>query len=68
MSNGNLSIAADDLFPRKLILTPAEIAEALGVDERTIRRLLDEGEMHGFKVRRQWRVTRQHAIAYIENQ
>ena len=68
MSNGFTSIAAGQLFPNKLILTPIEVADALGVDERTVRRLLDEGAMKGFKVRRQWRIPRQHAVAYVANQ
>ena len=56
---------AEHLFPKRLILTPVEVAVALRVDDRTVRRLLDEGQMTGFKVRGQWRVLRQSAVAYV---
>ena len=59
-----LSLAPEHLFPNKVILTPSEVAEGLRVDERTVRRWLDEGHLDGFKVGRQWRIPLKNAIAF----
>jgi excisionase family DNA binding protein len=38
-------------------LTPDEIADKLRVDQDTVLRWLKRGELPGYKVGRQWRVT-----------
>lgn len=41
---------------RDEIWTPAEIAERWKISARTVRDMLERGELPGFKVRREWRV------------
>lgn len=41
---------------RDEIWTPAEIAERWKISARTVRDMLEQGELPGFKVRREWRV------------
>lgn len=47
------------------IWTPAEIAEYLKVDERTVLQELEEGNLQGFIVANQWRCSEQELHAYI---
>lgn len=37
----------DFLLPRKELLRPDEVAAALGLDERTVLRMFEEGRLHG---------------------
>ncbi len=48
------SIAAEE-FPS--ILTPLEVMDLLGVGKNTIYRLLNSGELRGFRIGRGWRIT-----------
>lgn len=41
---------------RDEIWTPREIAERWKISARTVRDMLEQGELPGFKVRREWRV------------
>lgn len=41
---------------RDEIWTAAEIAERWKISARTVRDMLEQGELPGFKVRREWRV------------
>jgi excisionase family DNA binding protein len=52
------------------LLTLREVADALQVSERTIRRLVDRGDLSGFKVgdRGQVRVKCEDLEAYLERQ
>lgn len=52
------------------LLTLREVAEALQVSEKTIRRLVSRGELVGFKVgdRGQLRVKSEDLEAYLERQ
>ncbi len=52
------------------LLTLREIAESLQVSERTIRRLVNRGDLAGFKVgdRGQVRVKSEDLEAYLERQ
>ena len=44
-----------ELFP--VLLTPAEVMEILGVGKNTVYRLLNSGELQGFRVGRSWRIS-----------
>ena len=39
------------------ILTPQEVMDILGVGKNTVYRLLNAGELQGFRVGRGWRIT-----------
>lgn len=39
------------------ILTPLEVMDLLGVGKNTIYRLLNSGELQGFRIGRGWRIT-----------
>ncbi|WP_181186463.1 helix-turn-helix domain-containing protein [Orenia metallireducens] len=43
-----------------------EVAEILKVTERTVRKMLNEGELQGKKVARSWRVTENQLKRYLE--
>jgi excisionase family DNA binding protein len=45
-----------------------QLEKALGLSERTIFRLLDSGELTGFKAGREWRFTQADIDAYIDLQ
>lgn len=46
-----------DFDPRKLALTPAEAAAALGVSKAHVYRMLHSGELHGMQLGRRWCVS-----------
>lgn len=48
-------------------LTVPEIAEILRCEVRTVRRKLNEGKISGHKPGKEWRVTREQLLQYIEN-
>ena len=41
---------------RDEIWTPREVAERWKISARTVRDMLEQGELPGFKVRREWRI------------
>lgn len=47
------------------ILTPLEVMDILGVGKNTIYRLLNSGELQGFRVGRNWRVTSDSLESFI---
>jgi excisionase family DNA binding protein len=47
------------------ILTPAQIAESLGVTEADVLTTLESGELKGKKIGASWRVTRAAFDAYL---
>ena len=47
-----------------LIMTPKEVAERWGIDERTVRRYLNAGKLRGFKLGTHWRVTLERVREY----
>lgn len=49
----------------KLVSTK-EVANILGIHEKTIKRLLISGEMIGYKIKGQWRVDWDDVRAYLE--
>jgi excisionase family DNA binding protein len=47
------------------VLTPAQLAELLQVDEKTVRSLAAAGDLPGRKVGRQWRFSRQAVLDWL---
>jgi excisionase family DNA binding protein len=45
-------------------LTPQQVAEELNVTVTTVHVLLRDGDLKGFKIKRQWRVTREELDAF----
>lgn len=48
------------------LLTPAEVAEILQVDEQTVRRYLREGKLRGLRIGNRWRVDQADLEAFIQ--
>jgi len=56
--SGYASEREDRLFQQfPAVLTPLEVMDILGVGKNTVYRLLNSGELQGFRVGRSWRVT-----------
>lgn len=53
-----------DHFPA--LLTPLEVMDILGVGKNTVYRLLNSGELRGFRVGRSWRVSEDFLRCFIE--
>ncbi len=51
-------------LPDKAHLSIRETAEYFGVNERTIRREIDDGNLEAIKMRRQWRIPRAAILEY----
>ncbi len=49
----------------KDILTIKDLQKLLHIGRNTALRLVQSGEIEGFKVGRQWRVTREKVIGYL---
>lgn len=49
------------------VLTLAQLAELLQVDEKTVRSLAAKGELPGRKLGRQWRFSRQAVLDWLAN-
>ena len=49
---------------RDEIWTTAEIAERWKISARTVRDMLEQGELPGFKVRREWRIYLSDVLEY----
>jgi excisionase family DNA binding protein len=45
-----------------------QIAKLLGISERTVVRLIEEGKLVGFKVGRSWRFDQADIDAYVKRQ
>ena len=50
------------------LLTPVQIAEALQLTESTITRWLRNSRLRGFKVGKDWRVSKADLDAFLEEQ
>lgn len=48
------------------LLTPTQVAENIGIHERTVTRWLREGYLRGFKLGKEWRVASQDLEAFIQ--
>ena len=47
------------------VLTPLEVMDFLGVGKNTIYRLLNSGELRGFRIGRGWRITEESLREFI---
>jgi excisionase family DNA binding protein len=47
------------------LLTPEEVAQALRLDDETIRIWLREGKLKGIKVGRVWRISEEELKAFL---
>jgi excisionase family DNA binding protein len=54
-------------MPEKL-LNIKQVQDVLGLSERTIFRLIKDGELHGFKVGREWRFEESDIEDFIRRQ
>ena len=45
-----------ETLAERLFVTPAEAARLLGMDPRTVRRAIAEGQIPGFKVGTSWKI------------
>ncbi|MBP1543094.1 MAG: helix-turn-helix domain-containing protein [Oscillospiraceae bacterium] len=50
----------------KDILTIKDLQKLLHIGRNTALRLVQDGEIEGFKVGRQWRVTRESVVRYVK--
>ncbi len=50
------------------VFTIQSLADFLQIDEKTVYRMAQSGELPGFKVRRQWRFKRMDIDVWIESQ
>lgn len=48
------------------VLTPLEVMDILGVGKNTVYRLLNSGELQGFRVGRSWRVTEDSLQVFMD--
>lgn len=55
-------------LPEGQVFTLKQVAEWLQVTVATIRVLIHTGELQGFRVRRNWRITREALQAYMDKQ
>ncbi len=69
--SGCASEREDRLFEQfPAVLTPLEVMDILGVGKNTVYRLLNSGELQGFRVGRSWKVTSdslEHFMLSAEN-
>lgn len=49
-----------------LVLRPQECAEILRIGMNEIYRILNNGELKGYRVGRTWRITKESVIKYIQ--
>ena len=48
------------------LLTIAEVADRLRVDQKTVRRWIDAKELPAFKLGRQWRISEQNLRQFLQ--
>ncbi len=48
------------------LLSMKQVTQQLGISERTVYRLMEEGELHPFKMGKSWRFEQSDIDAYIE--
>ncbi len=49
------------------LLTPAQVAEHLQVNQATVTQWLREGRLRGFKIGKKWRVSVQDLTDFVES-
>lgn len=50
------------------LMTPPELASYLGIGRGLAYKLLNDGEIKGFRIGKQWKVSKQAVDLYIANQ
>ena len=60
------SWASIDAMTGETLLTPAEVAQMLQLNERTVTQWLRKGHLRGFKLEKQWRVSSEDLHAFLE--
>ncbi|KRS12067.1 hypothetical protein XM52_28370 [Roseovarius indicus] len=50
---------------KKVFFSIKEVADTLGVNERTVRRWITVGDLSGHRVGRQWRISLQDIEAFL---
>ncbi len=48
------------------LLTPADVADRLQVNERTVTNWLRKGHLRGFKIGKEWRISPDDLQAFLE--
>ncbi|MFQ6016982.1 MAG: helix-turn-helix domain-containing protein [Kiloniellaceae bacterium] len=48
------------------LLTPPQVAERLQVNERTVTQWLRKGHLRGFKIGKEWRISRRDLETFLE--
>ena len=54
------------MMNNETMLTPVDIANRLQVNERTVTQWLRKGDLRGFKVGKEWRVSVEDLEAFLE--
>lgn len=49
------------------LLTPAQVAQRLQVNERTVTQWLRKGHLRGFKIGKEWRISLADLEAFLED-
>lgn len=52
----------------KTLLTPAQVADSLQVNERTVTRWLRDRYLRGYKLGKEWRISSQDLQHFVERQ
>lgn len=58
----------DEREPISEYLTPREVMDLLYIGKNTLYKLLNSGELKGFRIGRQWRVERSELRNYADRQ
>lgn len=57
---------SDEREPISEYLTPREVMELLYIGKNTLYKLLNSGELKGFRVGKQWRIRKDRLKEYVE--
>lgn len=60
--------ALDEREPISEYLTPREVMDLLYIGKNTLYKLLNSGELKGFRIGKQWRVERSELRNYADRQ
>lgn len=58
----------DEREPISEYLTPREVMDLLYIGKNTLYKLLNSGELKGFRIGKQWRVSRRDLAAFCERE
>lgn len=57
----------DEREPISEYLTPREVMDLLYIGKNTLYKLLNSGELKGFRIGKQWRVSKSKLKEYVES-